>query len=535
MVRKTPLALASSLVSGSLLLSGCGLVQDLEKPGEDGESPSPESPEPEPVEEDFPYTKTGRVFLDTGQDTELELSITGLERTPEHTVLHYEASYKDQLRGSNTRMSTPPTLVDPVNGRVYNQYIDEDGVTSYGSHGPKDSGRFPVHEGVANEYRVYFPRIPEDVRQVTFVGRGMGAMTGIPIQDVEEEKPTPDPNGDEYVRTEPPDGTNLTFEVRRPDSEAQAVDVDLESFVDSDLASTTRDGDQETMALHSDVMFEFDESTLTGEAEEVVTKAAASLERNIDPESSEITVIGHTDGKGSDSYNDELSEERAETVRDLLREELGEDYAFDVEGRGSEEPVAEEGGPDDEEARARNRRVEFSYEVDRDSPGQDSGNGDQEDSLGAAERNVSEPAPFDPELGEVTASETEDDVRLDVYPLRRDGAYVIGTVELTNTSDEPTELEFDSEEARIPGGPDQFEKGTLGGFQLLEPDSDLVRYVAQMKSADGKYASLAEEVHELQPGEPYQLIAMFPAPPGDVEELDMRAGPFGELEGIALE
>src|SRR5699024_10446890 len=110
---------------------------------------------------------------------------------------------------------------------------------------------------------------------------------------------------------------------------------------------------------NADVMCECGESDLTEEAEEIVREAATSVERNIDPDNLELTVVGHTDGRGSDSHNQGLSEERAETVRDVLEEELGGDYTFELEGRAAEEPVAEEGGSDDGEARARNRRVEL--------------------------------------------------------------------------------------------------------------------------------------------------------------------------------
>ncbi|TMZ47499.1 OmpA family protein, partial [Klebsiella pneumoniae] len=116
----------------------------------------------------------------------------------------------------------------------------------------------------------------------------------------------------------------------------------------------------------------------------------------------------------------------------------------------------------------------------------------------------------------------------------RDGAYVIGTVTLTNTTDEPLTPDMGGAEALQAGGPEKFSKGTLGGFQLVDPETETVRYVAQMNFGDGKYDSFAEEVHELQPGKPYELVAVFPAPPEDVAELTLRAGPFGEVPEIPV-
>ncbi|MDA8371165.1 MAG: OmpA family protein [Nocardiopsaceae bacterium] len=522
MARTAPVLVTALLVSGSLLLSGCSTIEDWWGDG------------PPTVEEEFPYTKEGRIFQDTGQDATMRFSITGLERTPDYTVMYYEVTYLDEFTGSNRNLSMAHTLIDPITGRVFRQYFDKKGL-KYGSVSPDDNGLYPVHDGVTNEYRRYFPPIPEDVQQVTFVGSGLGAMTGIPIQDVDEEQPDPqDPNGGDHLSLSdpPPAGENLTFENRPPDDDAVADQGEVESFVDSGIASTTRDGDTETISLHSDVMFEFDESDLTEEAEAVVRQAAASLTSNVDPDNPEITVIGHTDGKGTDEYNAGLSMRRAETVRDLLLEEIdADDYTLVVEGRGSTEPVAREGGPDDEAARARNRRVEFSYTVDRSSGVEEESD---DDGLDTAERSVAWPAPFTDDNGSVAATVDKDGVQLDVYPLRRDGAYVIGTVTLTNTTDEPLTPDMGGAEALQAGGPEKFSKGTLGGFQLVDPETETVRYVAQMNFGDGKYDSFAEEVHELQPGKPYELVAVFPAPPEDVAELTLRAGPFGEVPEIPV-
>ncbi|GAA3761917.1 outer membrane protein OmpA-like peptidoglycan-associated protein [Spinactinospora alkalitolerans] len=528
MARTTPISVIALLASGSLLLSGCGITDDpgpwAQWFGEEG---------PPPVEEEFPYTKEGRIFQDTGQDATMRFSITGLERTPDHTVMYYEVEYLDEFAGSNRNLSMAHTLVDPITGRVYRQYHDDEGL-KYGSVSPGPPGLYPVHDGVANEYRRYFPPIPEEVRQVTFIGSGLGAMTGIPIQDVDEERPDPeDPNGADHLSPSdpPPAGRDLTFENRRPDDGAAAGEGWVESFVDSEIASITRDGDTETISLHSDVMFEFDESDLTDEADEVVRQAAETLARNVDPDNPEITVIGHTDGVGGDAYNERLSVRRAETVRDLLAEEIGSGHTFVVEGRGSTEPVAREGGPDDEQARSRNRRVEFAYGLGGAAePEEESDDG----GLGVAERTVGWPAPFTDDSGDVVAEAERDGVRLEVYPLRRDGSYVIGSVALTNTSDEPVDPDMGGLDSLQQGGPERFSKGTLGGFQLLEPETGLVRYVAQMNFGGGTYSGFAEEVHELQPGNTYELVAVFPAPPADVEELTLRAGPFGELPEIPV-
>lgn len=68
-------------------------------------------------------------------------------------------------------------------------------------------------------------------------------------------------------------------------------------------------------------------------------------------------IGGHTDGLGSEAYNLELSRRRAQAVKDALCRGFRVDCSrFSVKGYGKSLPVA---GNDDEQGRARNRRVVF--------------------------------------------------------------------------------------------------------------------------------------------------------------------------------
>lgn len=525
------------VAGGALLLSGCGLVNQLtDDVPDNGEAQDEGETTAEEADSDLaeaghdPLVREGRLFLDTGQDGQIRIAINALQRTDDFTVLDYEFTFVDQLTGTNENLSSVPRLVDPISGEVYEPLVDDDEFT-YGTY-PGNEEFYPIFEEAPNVWRLYYPRLPDHIEYATFVGYGMGHMSGIPVADVDEVPDLPESNFQDYDDHDPPEaGTEVTYPSQEPPLDAPGEAVSMESFVDSEIASTTRDGDSETISLHSDVTFDHDEATLNDDATEIVEEVGKTIDGNIDSAASEITVIGHTDSTGADDYNQDLSEERAETVRDILEDELGSDYAFAVEGEGSDDPIADESGSDEEEAQARNRRVEFSYEIDAADDAADTDEG----SLEAGDRNVASPAPFHEDDGEIIATETEDDVQLDVYPLIRDGAYVWGTVSLTNTSDEPVQPEMTDEDALPEGGPEQFSEGTLGGFQLLESNTDLVRYVAQVKYDEDDYSAFAEEVHELQPGEDYRTVALFPAPPEDVDELTLQAGPFGELNEIPIE
>lgn len=69
-----------------------------------------------------------------------------------------------------------------------------------------------------------------------------------------------------------------------------------------------------------------------------------------------IRVIGHTDSTGSDAINNPLSLDRAQSVRDYLAGKGVSPTRVETVGRGSHEPVADNGS---EAGRAQNRRVEI--------------------------------------------------------------------------------------------------------------------------------------------------------------------------------
>ncbi len=72
-------------------------------------------------------------------------------------------------------------------------------------------------------------------------------------------------------------------------------------------------------------------------------------------------VEGHTDSKGSDAYNQKLSERRASAVRDVLVNQYGVDASrVNAAGYGESRPVADNVS---DAGRAVNRRVEAEVEA----------------------------------------------------------------------------------------------------------------------------------------------------------------------------
>jgi outer membrane protein OmpA-like peptidoglycan-associated protein len=112
-----------------------------------------------------------------------------------------------------------------------------------------------------------------------------------------------------------------------------------------------------------DALFDFDKSTLRGDAE--VTLAAAGPEI-AKAGGHKITVIGHTDAIGGDAYNDRLSESRARTVRDWLAGHGFVPTGTGIKGMGRRQPIAantKPDGSDDPLGRQKNRRVEVDIDI----------------------------------------------------------------------------------------------------------------------------------------------------------------------------
>jgi outer membrane protein OmpA-like peptidoglycan-associated protein len=115
-----------------------------------------------------------------------------------------------------------------------------------------------------------------------------------------------------------------------------------------------RKGDNITLDMPGNVTFAFDSANLNSNFYPVLDKVAETLKEY---DKSVIEVAGHTDSTGSDSYNQALSERRANSVADYLANKGLERTRMVTVGAGEGHPVASN---DTEEGRAQNRRVELT-------------------------------------------------------------------------------------------------------------------------------------------------------------------------------
>jgi outer membrane protein OmpA-like peptidoglycan-associated protein len=103
----------------------------------------------------------------------------------------------------------------------------------------------------------------------------------------------------------------------------------------------------------SDVLFDFNKYTLKTEAREKLAKVSGIL---LAYPNLKLQVEGYTDNIGSDEYNQKLSEERADSVRDYLVAQSVADASISARGYGKSDPIADNST---NSGRAQNRRVQL--------------------------------------------------------------------------------------------------------------------------------------------------------------------------------
>ncbi len=118
-------------------------------------------------------------------------------------------------------------------------------------------------------------------------------------------------------------------------------------------AKVERVGEGIVVEFSSNVLFGFDESTLSADAKTSLDKLVKVLDSY--PET-DIEIQGHTDSKGSLAYNQALSERRATAVSGYLEGQGTSASRLTIKGYGETIPKYENNTTD---GRTENRRVEF--------------------------------------------------------------------------------------------------------------------------------------------------------------------------------
>jgi outer membrane protein OmpA-like peptidoglycan-associated protein len=117
--------------------------------------------------------------------------------------------------------------------------------------------------------------------------------------------------------------------------------------------SVTNTGEYLIVNMPQDLLFATDSAALRPDLTGDIRTVATSL---LKYPNSRIEVIGHTDNTGSAAYNQDLSQRRAVSVANILRETGVPNGRIAAFGRGEDQPIASNLTP---QGRALNRRVEI--------------------------------------------------------------------------------------------------------------------------------------------------------------------------------
>ncbi|WP_169336179.1 OmpA family protein [Nocardiopsis alba] len=330
--RKSALALASVIIISS---SGC--VTAPEEPHEASNTPTSPNPGNPPNEEASREILQSSITTSTALGSDLRIDVFALERL-ENNLLRLQLGVTNESSDpfdlgfglsdtENYLSASNVSLIDDINQQHYLSYRSNDGKCFCSS---LDSS---IEGGKTEDLWVIYPEPPENIEKMTVVTPLSPPILDIPISESSETVET----------------SNL--------AEPKILDLTLISDSLEDQTGRSESGDEVSIILSSDVLFETNSSELTDDASDILNQVAREID---DSSSNVVSIDGHADNTGNDSINLPLSKERAESVESSLADLINrEGVTFEVEGHGSAAPIADN---DTEEGRERNRRVSVTFE-----------------------------------------------------------------------------------------------------------------------------------------------------------------------------
>lgn len=158
-------------------------------------------------------------------------------------------------------------------------------------------------------------------------------------------------------------------QMAQADAEAMRLQAEQMSSRASELEREiedlkTKETDRGLVLVPGNILFEFDSANIKPGSERTIQKVAQFL---IEYPDRQIKIEGFTDSVGDENYNQELSQRRAEAVKQALIEEGVPRNRIDAQGLGEEFPVASN---DTTAGRLENRRVEIIVSNNGDSVAQ---------------------------------------------------------------------------------------------------------------------------------------------------------------------
>lgn len=128
---------------------------------------------------------------------------------------------------------------------------------------------------------------------------------------------------------------------------------DLRASLNNSDVIINNTGDRLIVTMPNDILFAVDDATVRPDLQRDLRAMAGNLQAY---PNSTVQVIGHTDSDGDASYNQNLSQRRAQAVSNVLIGSGVSGARIQTIGRGENQPVADNLTP---AGKAQNRRVEI--------------------------------------------------------------------------------------------------------------------------------------------------------------------------------
>ena len=166
-----------------------------------------------------------------------------------------------------------------------------------------------------------------------------------PVVEETIAEPEPEPEPEPVVEPEP-----------EPEPEPQEVQ-EIKQAIQEAVKEEKKEFTLDLEKLTKQSLFEFNSTKIAEDNYAGLNVVADFLKEN--PNIS-VKVEGHTDNVGSKTYNQGLSERRAKSVANYLKEKGVSEDQISTQGFGFSKPVASNDTP---EGRAKNRRTELKFKI----------------------------------------------------------------------------------------------------------------------------------------------------------------------------
>jgi outer membrane protein OmpA-like peptidoglycan-associated protein len=319
-------------------------------------------------------------------------------------------------------------------------------------------------------------------------------------------------------------GPLITWTAPEPGSDAF---VDKHDLVAKVVGGTVNEGGnrkQGIVTLNADVLFAFDSAKLNARAGNLINEARSILTAKADP-TKPVSVIGYTDSKGSPTYNQTLSRQRANAAAKALRAGNLGSIKLNVSGRGEADPVAPNatGAGDNPRGRALNRRVEITYAPkpapapSTTAPTPAASNGSADPSASAAPGII---------LGPKTvkgSGVTPATMSAAVRPIVETGTLSLVSIEITAEQDT---LLIDAFSARSKADQD------ISAFTIVDPATKRVYLAAY--DQDDPYRVMGTYTHRMSAGKPLHFAFYAAALPQNLSSATVDLDQLGAAKNVPI-